>query len=94
MRYKKINELTVQGSDGSSIQIRHHDYLEYRSNEGVVQVTVGYEPTRMQILVYASEANTRETSSGTKDISVSDHQAIIDNLKEGLALLKGTFVVV
>ena len=94
MKFKKINELKVNGPDGSWIQIKNHDYLEYGSDIGVVQITVGYDPAKREIVVYASEAKTRETPSGTEDIPASEHQVIVDDLKEGLALLKGKFIVV
>ena len=93
MKFRKINPGGVRREDGVSIQIKHHDYLEYRNQVGVANVSVDYDPETREINVYASQVTDWETQSKTEKIPAPIREQMAHDLKDGLALLKGKFVV-
>jgi hypothetical protein len=94
MEFRKVNEGGVRREDGVTIQIKHPEFLEYCDGDAVARVSVGYEPATRQITVYASEVDSWETSAGAAQMPQSRRDQLVTDLKEGLKLLKGNFVVI
>ncbi len=93
MHFIKVNPGGVRREDGVSIQVKHHDYLEYRNQVGMVKISVDYDPETREINVYASQVTDWETLNGSETIPFTERAQIVLDLKDGLALLKGKFVV-
>jgi hypothetical protein len=93
MRFQKINAGGVVRADGVSIQIKHHDYLEYKNSTGLAKVSMDYDPETREINVYGSQVDVWETQNGMENIPLPVREKITLDLKEGLTLLTGKFVV-
>ena len=93
MHFQKINAGGVVRSDGVSIQIKHHDYLDYKNSTGVAKVSMDYDPATREINVYGSQADLWETKNGMEAVPMPVREKMTLDLKEGLALLTGKFVV-
>ena len=94
MHFQKINEGGVSRVDGVLIQIKHHDYLEYGNGDGIAAVSLDFDPKSREITVYASQVNVWKTQNGMEEIPETVREQIVVDLKGGLTLLKGKFVVV
>ena len=93
MEFYKINEGGVRRDDGVNIQIKHHDYLLYQIGDRSIEVSMGYEPSAREIYVYASEVQGWDSPNDSDSFTEADRKIFIDNLKQGLGLLKGNFVL-
>ena len=71
----------------------HHDHLEYRSHAGVATISVDYGSDTEESNVYASQTTNWEAQNGKEAIPVPLQEKMTADLKNGLALLKGKFVV-
>ena len=92
MHFQKINAGGVRRDDGVSIQIKHHDFLEYRNDNGSTTISMDYDPETREINVYASQVIAWETQNGAENITASAQEKMIADLQDGLKLLKGKFI--
>jgi len=91
---KKINEGGVASDNGFSIQIIGSEILEYKCNNDIVRIDMGYDPKKRIIYIYAGDI-TQWSSSSTQSLIADDKRRIIvNNIKEAVRLLTGNFKVV
>lgn len=93
MGFCKVNEGGVEHDDGVSIQIKHHDYLLYQRGGRRIEISMGYAPSAREIYVYASEVKSWASPHGSELLSESEKIMLENDLKQGLGLLKGNFVL-
>ncbi|HEV2614886.1 MAG TPA: hypothetical protein VGV92_09340 [Gammaproteobacteria bacterium] len=89
---KKINEGGVESDTGFSIQITGSDIMEYRENDRVVRINLGYNPQNSTVNIYVSKIS-RWNSLETQLISNIEKTIIADNIKSAVKLLTGNFQI-
>ena len=90
---KKINEGGVVGDNGFSIQITGPEELEYKYNNHLVKIDMGYDPKKKKIYIYADNIGQWDLPNKHKLISSDEKKNIINNIKEAVKLLKGNYEI-
>lgn len=93
-KFKRINAGGVIRNDDVMIQITGPNTLEYKENNNLIILDLGYDPIKKIVYVYVSDVSVWDYADKLNIITESEKKKIIENLKEGLSLLSGKFEVV
>lgn len=90
---RKVNEGKVESDEGYSIHIVGLELLEYQENSKKIQLDWTFNSQTKKITIYASDAKAWMFPS-KEEMTKSDRERVINNIKKAVRLLTGDFEVV
>lgn len=90
---KKITEGRVESDNGFAIHIIGLEALKYEENNRFIILEWNYDPKIQRICVYASNASSWNQPANVP-LTPDEKEKMVDNIREAVKLLKGTFEVV